>query len=202
MTLQAFALLCALATLASVAGAVRPAQLTYVLAGIAVSTALMIPALVGLPLAPLVTVEPTQVALLLALFALARLRNKVDVRIALFVGGALAVVWLQALRGTGWPLFAAFPFVMGVVAIAAFAGLQRNFFPALLQEEVALLMLAGGLIVALVPGVLEGWDSAEALQGSMAAEAEAGTKVVWIAAGFVVLGALFAWWKSNRGWSR
>jgi len=207
MTLQAFALLCALATVSTVAGAARPAQLLWVCAGLLASVALMLPPLLALPWAPLLAVEPVQVALLLALFALARLRGKTGVRITLFIGGALAVVWLQALRGIGWPLFVALPCVLVCVAVAAIRGLKRSFFPAALQEDVSLLMLVGGLVVALVPGILDGWDSAEALQGGTAAAVVTGRSVVWVAAGFVVLGAAYTWvrnmwWKSNRRWSK
>lgn len=205
MTLQAFALLCALATLSCVGSAVRATQLAFVVGGMLASIVLMLPATLALPWAPLLVVEPTQISLLLALFALARLRGSVRKGVALFVGGALAIVWLQALRGVGWPFAVALPFVLCVVAIAGFAGLKREFFPAALQDEVVLLTLVAGLLVALIPGVLAGWNSAEALQGSSAAAAASGKNVVWVAAAFVVLGAAFtwmksAWWKMNRRW--
>lgn len=207
MTQQAIALLCALATLASVSGAARHSQLGWVCGGIIAGAALMLPGLLALPFAPLVTVEPAQIALLLSLFALARLRGSVGTRLVLFIGGMLAVIWLQSLRGVGWPLFAALPFMLCVVTIAAMLGLKQKFFPAVLQDEVAVMLLAGGLLVALVPGILNGWDSAEALQGGPAADSAAGTHVVWVVAGFVVLGATFtwvksAWWKTNGRWHK
>jgi hypothetical protein len=202
MTLQAFTLLCALATISCVAGATRRSQFAFIGGGVVAGTVLMLPSALGLPFAPLLAVEPSQVALLLVLFALARLHGDVGVRRGLFLGGMLAVVWLQALVGTGWPWFAAGPFIAAVVAVAAGYGLKQTFFPPQLQDEVALLVLAGGLLLALVPGMLGGWDSAQALQGEVAARAASVNNVVWVAAGFVVLGAVFAWWKTSRRWNR
>lgn len=201
MTLQAFALLCALATLSCVANAARASQLVYVAAGALAGSAALLPALLGLPFAPLVAVEPAQIALLLALFALARLRGQVGMRVALFAGGVLALIWLQALRGLGWPLLAALPFVLVVVAVACIAGLQRAFLPPRLQDDVALLMLVGGLLVGLVPQLGAGWSSAQAFQDGVS-EATGVHDVVWVAAGFVACGAGFAFVKSKFRWKR
>ena len=202
MTAQAFALLCALATLSCVAGAVRAAHALYVAGGMLFGVVLLQPDALRLPFAPLVTVEPTQVALLLVLFALARLRGHVPPRLALSIGGLLAVIWFQALRATGWPSAFALPFVLGIVALAFGLGRRRTFYPATLQDDVALFVLAGGLLVALVPEIVGGWNSAQVLQGAADAAAAGSADVVWVAAGFVVLGAVFAWWKSKRRWKR
>lgn len=204
MTVQAFILLCALTTLASAGAAARIAHLGWIAAGFVAGLVLLLPALLGLPFAPLLAVEPTQVALLLVLYALARLRGGIGLRTGFVIGGVLAVVWAQALRATGWPLFAALPFVAIVTALAAWLGVKKEeFVTAQLQDDVSIVVLAGGLLVALVPDIVAGWNSAQVMQGGAGAvDAAAATREIWIAAGFVVLGAVFAWWKSNRRWSR
>jgi hypothetical protein len=203
MTLQAFALLCALTTLASVGGAVRLAELAWLVAGLVAGLVLLLPGLLGLPFAPPVAFEPAQVALLLVLFALARLRGGIGPRTGLVLGGVLAVVWMQALRAVGWPLLAAGPFVIAVTALAALLGLsKKNFVTAQLQDDVSIVVLTGGLLVALVPDIVAGWNRAQVMQG-VAGEANAlsAAPVVWVAAGFVVLGAVFAYVRSRR-WNR
>lgn len=203
MTLQAFALLCALTTLASVGAALRPAQLAWSAAGAIAGIVLLVPGLLALPFAPLLAFEPPQVALLLVLYALARLRGGIGPRTGFVIGGILAIVWLQALRAVGWPLFAAMPFVFVVTALAALLGLRKkHFVTAQLQDEVSIVVLTAGLLVALVPEIVAGWNSAQALQGAAGdAKALPAAPVVWVAAGFVVLGAVFAYVRSRR-WSR
>ncbi|MGV3591181.1 MAG: hypothetical protein ACO1PZ_05785 [Gammaproteobacteria bacterium] len=202
MTLQAFALLCSLTTLASAATVAQHAQLGWIAAGAIGGIVLLLPALLGLPFAPLLAFEPAQVALLLVLFALARLRGGIGPRTELVIGGVMAVVWLQALRAVGWPLIAALPFVVAATASAAFLGLKKNFAPAQLQDDASIVVLAGGLLVALVPDIVAGWNSAQALQGAAdGAGASSAAPVLWVAAGFVVLGAVFAYVR-NRRWSR
>lgn len=203
MSLQAFVMLCALATLASVGAAVRPVHLAWIAAGLVAGVLLLMPGLFALPFAPPLAFEPAQVALLLVLYALARLRGGIGLRRGLVIGGALAIVWLQALRATGWPLFAAMPFVFAVTALAAVLGLsKKNFVTAQLQDDVSIVVLAGGLLVALVPDIVAGWNSAQVMQGATGdANAASVASVVWVAAGFVVLGAVFAYVRSRR-WSR
>ncbi|MGV3590960.1 MAG: hypothetical protein ACO1PZ_04670, partial [Gammaproteobacteria bacterium] len=140
--------------------------------------------------------------LLLVLFALARLRGGIGLRTGLVIGGMLAVVWLQALRAVGWPLFAALPFVCAATACAALLGAKKGFVTAQLQDDASIVVLAGGLLVALVPDVMAGWNSAQVLQGAAdGASASSAAPVLWVAAGFVVLGAVFAFVRSRR-WSR
>lgn len=202
MTLQAFALLCALTTLASAGAVTRRAQLGWIVAGVFGGAVLLLPALLGLPFAPLLAFEPAQVALLLVLFALARLRGGISPRSGLVIGGVMAVVWLQALRAVGWPLFAALTFVAATTASAALLGLKKSFAPAQLQDDASIVVLAGGLLVALVPDIVAGWNSAQVLQGAAdGAGASSAAPVLWVAAGFVVLGAVFAYVRSRR-WSR
>lgn len=202
MTLQAFALLCALTTLASAGTVTQRAQLGWIGVGALGGIVLLLPALPGLPFAPLLAFEPAQVALLLVLFALARLRGGIGPRTGLVTGGVMAVVWLQALRAVGWPLFAALPFVATATASAALLGLKKSFAPAQLQDDASIVVLAGGLLVALVPDIVAGWNSAQVLQGAAdGAAASSAAPVFWVAAGFVVLGAVFAYVRSRR-WSR
>lgn len=203
MSLQAFVMLCALTTLASAGAALRLVHLAWIAAGAIAGAVLLMPGLLALPFAPLLAFEPAQVALLLVLYALARLRSGIGLRTGLVIGGVLAIVWLQALRAVGWPLFAAVPFVFVVTALAALLGLRKkNFVTAQLQDDISIVVLAGGLLVALVPEIVAGWNSAQALQGAAGeANAASAAPVVWVAAGFVVLGAVFAYVRSRR-WSR
>lgn len=202
MTLQAFALLCALATLASAGAVTQRAQLGWIAAGAIGGMVLLLPALLGLPFAPLLAFEPAQVALLLVLFALARLRGGIGTRTGLVIGGVLAVVWLQALRAVDWPLIAALPFVCAATACAALLGEKKGFVTAQLQDDASIVVLAGGLLVAIVPGIVAGWSSAQVLQGGAGeAGASSAAPVLWVAAGFVVLGAVFAFFRRRR-WSR
>jgi hypothetical protein len=201
MAVQAFALLCALAAVTCSASATRAIQLWYWPAGALPGIVLFNPAWLALPFAAPLAIEPAQSALLLVLLAGASLRGAVSVAVLLSAGGLLSVLWLQVLLSLAWPLPLALPLVLVCVLLAMFCKLRRpGFCPVDLHEEALVILLVAALALALVPDLVRGWSTALGLQAVGAdGNAETGNAgVLWVAAGFVVFGAVFAQWQYRR----
>jgi hypothetical protein len=203
MEVQAFALLCALGLVTFLSSVTRASQIGWFLAGVLAGVMLLGPSLVLLPWQPLLSSDPGQVSLLLFMLCFARLGNFV-VRdyLLMLVAGVLAVIWLQALGALGYPsLFALL--LVGATSFTALAGslYRPNFRTAFLLDEALLIVMVYALALAIVPGAMSGWDAAVGLKSNVAektAAAERDFAVLWLAAGFAVLGAAYARWKQLK----
>ena len=203
--MQAYALLCALAVLSCSATLSRWQQGGYWLAGLLVGLLLFSPALLGLPFASL-QVPPEQLALLLLLLAGTRIARGVSPQLLLFCAGLLVHLWMQGLLLLGYPLVLALLLVFGACIFTMMACLHKpGFRTESLLHEAFLLLMAGGLALALLPELLRGWDHALGLQSvggeGLAAATDVGlgkeSGVLWIAALCVALGILRALWSSR-----
>jgi len=127
----------------------------------------------------------------------------VPVQWLLFCAGLLAGIWLQTLLALRYPFPLAAVLVFGSAACALTGSVRRPGFrsPELLKEAF-LLLGCSALVLALLPELLQGWNSALALQGvdAGAESGASGIEVLWITVVFVVLGMGRAAWKyRNNG---
>lgn len=199
MEVQAFSLLCALAMATFLSGISRPRQILCFLAGAGIGITLLAPSLVRLSWGPLIGSEPAQIALLLFMFAFARILNLMRAYFLLALAGVLAVIWLQTLATLGYPpLFAALV-VVGTSFAALFGSLHRpGFRTAYLLDEALLIVISYALALAIIPAAVTGWNAAVGLKSQAFTGnsiADDGGAVLWLAAGFAVLGAACAGWK-------
>lgn len=200
MLAQAFMLLCALAVVACSAGIERVQQLRWCLLGLLVGAFLFVPLslLPGLP----VLAEPTQVALLVFLLALAWIVRGLPTALQLSCAGLLSGVWLQNLLGLGWSLPFALLLVGASLAFALGGSLRRpGFCSPALQREAFLLLVGASLVLALVPELLQGWQRALVLHdvGAAGEEVQTGAvRALWISVVFVALGMGRAAWQYRK----
>lgn len=162
MIAQLFPILCGLASVSFLACARRLAQAWFWLLGF-VATQLLIGPWFGRPL--LAANDPQEIAVIITVFAFTILHEHAWRRLAMCMAGLMAAFWLNSLAGLGLPV------TMGVLMVAALSGfslwavLKRPGFTSddLLDEAFTLVMVLA-LLVALVPAVLQGWQSAASLQ--------------------------------------
>jgi hypothetical protein len=121
--------------------------------------------------------------------------------LGVFVGGVLAGAWSALLEAQGAPVVAAVGGAALVPAASMWLSARRQqFLPGRIHEEALLGTLAGGLVVATLPGVLDGWRAALNLnlQGGAASSAGAEPAVpAWtVIMGAAALGggALYSLW--------
>lgn len=115
------------------------------------------------------------------------------------LGGALAGVMILALRAEEL----AFPIaVLGAVpaiAAVAFSLRGQSFAPENTRNEALLLVIALGVVTALAPGVMDGWQSATGLT-SQENKLEAPMMPVWVlwtAALSAIAGGAFSVWRRS-----
>lgn len=201
IALQAQVLLCVLAILALGADARRMRDALPWLGGIVVGLLLCAP-LPGGGGQALLGVEPQQLGLLLGLLALARVAGRLRPWQSLLAAGFCAGPLLQGLLLQAWPLPLGALYLLFIL-LAAFAcsighGAYRN---AGIQEEACLALFAGGLLLAVLPGLPEGWRTALGLQQQEMSGWSASFRepwVFWITALCLVLGGLRSRWKHAR----
>lgn len=200
MELQALALLCALSALVCTASATQTRHALWWLAGLVSGVLLLAPGLVALPFAPLLSIDSAQLALLLALLAFACLRARVAPGLLLLSGGVLTAAWLLALRNLGYPAPAALLLGLATALASLWCGLRRpRFCTPQLQDDAWVLVLAGGLVLALVPEALQGWNSALGLKAvdAGATAARQDRSALWVAAACGCAGVLHAFFKQR-----
>jgi hypothetical protein len=193
--------LCALGVVTCIASVARPVQCLYLLAGALGGVLVLNPAWLMLPWSPLLGSEPAQVSLLLFMLAFARVIGRVQAHVLLSVAGVLAVIWLQALGSLGYPASFAWLIVLLACFTTVFCSLYRaGFRTETLLEEAFLIVMLYALALAIVPEVLSGWDAAVGLQNVSSRESlvEKEQGGLWLAAGFVIVGAAYAKWKRYR----
>ena len=139
------------------------------LAGLVIGGLLFATTAGALPIA----VEAQQGALLIFLLALFLLVMPGRIQAFMPAGGVLAVLWAEALQVQGLLPWMSWLLVAPSLAAAMYCGRTVATFcpPALLQEILVVLLIAAS-VTALVPGVVDGWSTA---QGMSAADGDAST---------------------------
>jgi hypothetical protein len=80
------------------------------------------------------------------------------------LGGALAGMFVQVLSVVGAPTLLSAPLIaLGMAGIVWLASTRPAFAPESLREEALLIICALGLVIAVLPSVLEGWQAAQNL---------------------------------------
>ncbi len=145
--------------------------------------------------------EPVWVGGLVAVAAALVLFRPAAGPLAAVVGGTVAAVWGVLLHLQGTPLALAMPVAAAVpMASEILAARHRAFAPEALRDEALLVLIALGLLVAMAPGAVAGWQSAEALNADAASNSmnaarqaiPAWTLVTTLAA--TCLGGAYAMW--------
>ena len=200
MSQQLFALLCGLGTVGFTACADRGKQGIYWLAGFVGLFVLIRP----LGIFPfnngLLAVNPTQIAMVLALAAFLKLQKTHLIPHAAVFGGMLAAFWIDMLIRQGYPTVPVITMVTGVALLAFLGSVYRSGFvsPPVLDEALIIILLMA-LFVAIIPDAISGWQSATSLQGIDAGQgAQTGNPgVLLLIFSFVILGSLYAGWKNR-----
>lgn len=115
--------------------------------------------------------------------------------------GALAAIWAWLLRVEGSPLAAGLLIAVALPLASGYLTARRpRFAPPVIREEAFLVVVAVGAIVAMAPGVVQGWQSALALNlvdksGASAARAVIPTWAVGFGALSMVVGGVYRLWR-------
>lgn len=116
-----------------------------------------------------------------------------------FLGGAAAGLWSLVLTAQGLPTVLATVFAALLALSALLCAVHRpGFALPRFREEALVIVFILALAVALVPGVLEGWQQAlglAAIDLTASAEEAYGASALLIAGLFIILGCLYASWK-------
>jgi hypothetical protein len=116
--------------------------------------------------------------------------------VAVAAGGALGGVWPELLWMQGLPRPVAWPAAALVVALPVWLARSRpGFAPPVLQDDALLGVLAMGVGLAVLPGVLDGWQAALAL--NIGAAGGGGSLPPWLVAAVMfalLMGALHSVW--------
>jgi hypothetical protein len=184
-------MLCALSAIAFAAIAAHaPARLAAFVAGFVIAAAAV--AAWGLPDAPVAGVA----AVAAVAVYLWRPRHAPA---AVACGGALGGLWPELLRMQGVPSLAGVAAAASILALTVWLSQARPAFaPPVLQDDALLGVLALGLVLAVLPGILEGWQSAVTLNVGGANSDRAGLPA-WLV--FMVVGSL-AMGAAHSVWSR
>jgi hypothetical protein len=143
----------------------------------------------GLPDAPVVGA----VAAVAVVLYLSRPRYAL---VAVAAGGALGGIWPELLWMQGLPRVVAWPAAALVVALPVWLARSRpGFAPPVLQDDALLGVLAMGAVLAVLPGVIDGWQAALAL--NIGAAEGGGSLPPWLVAAVMValvMGAVHSVW--------
>lgn len=151
----ALSLLC---SLASVAFGTLDARLR---ANVAVALAF---ALASIGVRPNGLPDPVWVGGIVAALGIVALVRPSSWTVVAACGGALAGIWVSMLEVIGLPLPAAVTVAAVPVVVAAYLTRTKpDFAPVALREEALLVVLVLGIVVAIAPGIVAGWQSAAIL---------------------------------------
>ena len=117
--------------------------------------------------------------------------------VALLLGGALAGMLTQVMGVIGAPPAVTAPLIaIGLAAVVWRSRTRSDFSPEMLREEALLIVCILGLVVAVLPSVLDGWQAAANLnvQGESVAEQAIPMWTLTVVAASVLLGAAHALW--------
>ena len=192
MTLPFYALgmLCSLGAVvfATVAGASRWRTVSAIVlfcAGVAWTTGVATPA-------------PEVIGCVVAVGSAALLLWPPWTTMAAALGGALAGVWSGILAAQGMTWWLAVPLAVAPPVAALLARRRPEFAPSHLRDEALVVVFALGLGVAMLPGVLDGWSTAQSLT-MQPADAQNRVVPAWTLA---MTGAAFGLGASYSLWSR
>lgn len=197
-------LLCAVAAVTFCAGAngrisLIPATVGYILATFLFLTPPLLPSL-SFPSFSLV-VQPTQLAVVLAMVAGYGLLASHRSGVLMVFGGIAAAYWSAMLDSQGIPLAAAIAGPVLVSLASVFCTLSRPGFASLqLRDEALVIVMVLALAQAIVPTVMDAWRSAAVFQDA-ALTYDNGRETLLVLtqmALFFVLGALYQGWIFKR----
>jgi hypothetical protein len=118
--------------------------------------------------------------------------------IGFLVGGALAGWWATLLEVQALPFFVALPVVGGIVLLTMRLSRTRpSFAPGVLQEEGVLAIMVLALVVAVMPGVMDGWQAATNLSGAQERPADPVAIPLWtlvLIFASTTLGGVYSMW--------
>ena len=118
--------------------------------------------------------------------------------IGFLIGGALAGWWAALLEVQALPVFVALPIVGALVILTMRLSCSRpSFAPGVLQEEGVLAIMVLGLVVAVMPGVMDGWQAATNLSGGQERAADPVAIPVWtvtLILASTALGGVYSLW--------
>ena len=186
-------MLCALgaAVFAAVPGRVSAPwrALATLAGGFAITAAWLVPA--RLP-------DHASIGLITAVVAGVSLTRPGHVVLPLAAAGMLAASWGTLLAAQGLPAYAALPLALLVPLVSMrFSAHRDSFVTPLLRDEALTGALVGGLVVAMLPGILDGWRAAASLSVPGEAPAPAAMIPAWtLAVGAAALGggAMYSFW--------
>lgn len=200
MTQQVLMLVLALLILAFGTAARRPAAAWPWAGGLLAGLLLFAPWPGAATAQPVLLVEATQAGLLLALLAAGRLRGRLTPTLTLIAGGGLGGLWLQCLATLAYPPFLQWLLTAALMLAAPLCSLWHPPYRAQRTVDDALLLSIGaGLVLAVLPGLLDGWRTALGLHQGLQGEAAADAPWIFvIAAACLALGALRVQWQYRR----
>jgi len=141
--------------------------------------------------------SPEVVGLAAAMGAIALLLRPASVLVGPVLGGGLAGVWGAMLAAQGVPWWLAVPLAaIGPVA-ACLRARRPEFAPPQLRDEALIIVTVCALAVAMLPGVMDGWQAAVNLSVQSSEQAAAAVVPAWtlaIGASALTLGALYSMW--------
>jgi hypothetical protein len=114
------------------------------------------------------------------------------------LGGALAGWWATLLEVQALPFFVALPIVGGVVILTMRLSRSRpSFAPDVLTDEGVLAIMVLGLVVAVMPGVMDGWHAATNLSGGQERAGDPVAIPMWtlvVILASTTLGGVYSMW--------
>lgn len=116
-------------------------------------------------------------------------------------GGALAGIWVTLFQLQGLPRPAALAVAVGVTALTMWQTRRRpRFAPEVLIEEAVVVVAVAGVTLAILPGILEGWQSATLLNVQVESSAPPTTPlwVFFVVAMSLTSGMAYSLWSHRR----
>lgn len=189
VTFHALWMLCALGA-ATFAAAAAPRRRWHVALGLGFVVVLALPGIEQIP-------DPAVAGLLASTGAIVYLFRPRYAWLAVTFGGALAGMLVRVVGLAGAPPLLSAPLIAaGLAAIVWLARTRPIFAPEILREEALLILCTLGLAVAVLPGVMDGWQAAANLniQVENVAQQAIPAWTISIVATSTLLGAAYAVW--------
>jgi hypothetical protein len=204
MQAQFFAMLCGISML-TFSAVTKPSRATLLfwLGGVLCGVAFFDPALLRSSLVSLITLEPAQVSLLVALLGFSGLRKRRWSWAFPFTGGILAVIWAIALEAQAYPTLLAWLQVLVAAGVLFHAKrILPAFCPESLLREALVIVMADAFVIAIAPEILNGWRAALKFQDTQQPVLLHITAELLIPAAFGLIGVLYAVFKKQQSEKR
>lgn len=199
MIFQLFPLLCGLAAVCFSSLIREAGQVVYLLLGFVFAAAIIIWGPTNAWLAIIISQE--EVAIVIAAIAAVLLKRHDWRHFGLIAAGAIAAFWMQTLNRLGAEPFLALLVVIVSLAICVWAALTRpEFVGNKMLDEALMGIFLLGLMIGLVPEIIGGWQSADALQSldTVGQDGGFGVEALLVALGFGVSGLTWGLWRNRR----